>query len=160
MTKWIIGAVLVVLLGIGAFFYFRPARQEAPSGDAETRIIAYLKDNVKPGQPVYVTELYNTVFTTPEERATLERLHGLFFRIPAAAVQIQRKTGRMPTLQELSDEFQFKIPGEMDILLRIMESDPRMPRFFMRDPATGEITNIAVDRIVADEKFGEPLRNQ
>ncbi len=28
-----------------------------------------------------------------------------------------------------------------------MESDPRIPRFFERDPATGEITRINVDRI-------------
>lgn len=141
-------------------FYFRPSRDDAPTGDAESRIIAYLKENARPGQPVYVTELYNTVFTTDEERAVLERLHIVFFKVPASAAQTYTKTGRIPTLQQLSDEFQFKVPGEMDVLLRIMESDPRVPKFFERDPATGEITSIDVDRIAAADRFGDPLRTR
>jgi hypothetical protein len=159
-SRWVIAAVLAVVLGVVAFLYFRPARQVVVTGDPETRIIAYLKENVQPGKPVYVTELYNNVFTTSEERAVLERLHNMFFKIPAAAAQIYMKTGRMPTLQELSDQFQLKVPGEMDVLLRIMESDPRVPKFFERNPATGEITKIDVDRIAATEHFGDPLRSQ
>ena len=164
MSRWIIAAVLAVLLGAGAFFYFRPGRQpgreDVVTGDAEARIIAYLKENVRPGKPVYVTELYNNVFTSTEEREVLQRLQNLFFKIPAAAAQIYTKTGRMPTLQELTEQFQFKVPGEMDVLLRIMESDPRMPKFLERDPATGEIKSIDVDRIASDQQFGKPLRNQ
>lgn len=160
MSRWIIAAVLAVLLGVVAFFYFRPGRQVVVTGDPETRIIAYLKENVQPGKPVYVTELYNNVFTTSEEREVLERLHNMFFKIPASAAQIYMKTGRIPTLQELSDQFQLKVPGEMDVLLRIMESDPRVPKFFERNPATGEITSIDVDRIAAEEHFGQPLRSQ
>ena len=37
------------------------AAPQAPP--AETRVVEYLKANVKPGQPVVVSELYNTVFT-------------------------------------------------------------------------------------------------
>ena len=142
------------------FFLLRRDRQDAPRGDAETRIIAYLKENVRPGQPVFVTDLYNTVFTTTDEREALQRLYDAFFKIPAAAAQTYTETGKIPTLQELSDQFQFKVPGEMDVLLRIMESDPRVPRFLQRDPATGEITSIDVDRIASEERFGKPLRNR
>ena len=38
---------------------------------AEVRVVEYLKANVRPGQPVVVSELYNTVFTGPEERTAL-----------------------------------------------------------------------------------------
>ena len=160
MTRWLTAALLALLLGFVAFFYFRPSRESVPAGDAEGRIIAYLKENVRPGKPVYVTELYNTIFTTSEEREILERLHSLFFKIPALAAQTYKRTGRIPTLPELSDEFQLTIPGEVDVLLRIMESDPRVPKFFERDPATGEIIRIDVDRIASDERFGQPLGSQ
>lgn len=160
MYRWLTAAVLAVLLGVVAFSYFRPSREDGATGDAESRIIAYLKANVRPGEPVYVTELYNTVFTTSEERDVLQRLHNVVFKIPAFAAQTYMKTGRIPTLQELSDQFQFKVPGEIDVLLRIMESDPRVPRFFERDAATGEIVSIDVDRIAAEERFGQPLRSQ
>src|SRR6266704_1102862 len=78
---------------------------------------------------------------------------------PETAAQIYMTTGKIPTLQELTDRFQFKVPGEIDVLLRIMESDPRVPRFFERDPATGEITQIHVDRIASEERFRRPLQN-
>jgi len=41
--------------------------------------------------------------------------------------------------------------------LRIMEADPRVPKFLTRDPKTGEITNIDVDRIKASPQFGRFL---
>ena len=161
MFRWIAAGLLGVVVAVAVFLFVRTqARDAKPTGDPETRIIDYLKENIRPGQPVLVTELYNNVFTSPEERATLERLYGAFFKITAAAADSYRKSGRIPTLQELADQFQLRIPGETDLLLRIMESDPRMPRFFERDPATGEITRIDVDRIVSDERFGKPLRNQ
>jgi hypothetical protein len=150
--------LIVVVVGVGAVLYVRSRDEAVPAGDAETRIVAYLKENVRPGQPVYVTELYNTVFTAPEEREVLERLHNMFFKIPAAAAQIYLESGRIPTLQELSNQFGLTVPGEMDILLKVMESDPRVPKFFERDPSSGEITKIDVDLIRATERFGDPLR--
>ena len=161
VNKWIIAAVLVILVGAGAFFFMRsPQPEELVSGDPETRIVAYLNKNVRPGQPVLVTNLYNNVFTTPEDRDALQSLYKKFFMIPSFCADFYMKNGKAPTLKELSDEFQLKIPGEVEVLFRTMESDPRMPKFFERDPAGGEITKIYVDRIVADEKFGAPLRKR
>jgi hypothetical protein len=158
MARWLV-SVLAILLGVLAFFYFRPNPEDDVTGDPEAKIIAYLRENVSPGKPVYVTELYNTVFSTPQEREVLERLHKDFFNIPATAAKIYMQTGKIPTLQELSDQFQYKVPGEMDVLLRVMESDPRVPKFFERDPSTGEITSIDIDRIAASDQFGQSLRN-
>jgi hypothetical protein len=101
------------------------------------------------GQPVVVSELYNTVFTGPEERAALNRLFNTFFKIPLYVAQHQKAAGKPPTLAEISEQFRFQVPGQADLMLRIMESDPRMPRFLTRDAATGEITSVDVERILA-----------
>ena len=160
MSRWLAAFLVVLGFGVVLFFHFRPGEQNIATGDAETRIIAYLKQNARPGQPVLVTDLYNNVFTSPEERDALQRLYDKFFAIPASAAQIYTKTGRIPTLQELSDQFDLRVPGEIEVLLRVMESDPRVPTFFERDATTGELTSIYVDRIASHERFGRPLRTQ
>ena len=124
---------------------------------AETRVVEYLRANVKPGQPVVVSELYNTVFTGPEERAALNRLFNTFFKIPLYLAQQQKAAGKPPTLAEVAEQFRFQVPGQADLMLRIMESDPRMPAFMTRDAATGEITRVDVEAILAHPKFGKAL---
>jgi len=138
MTRWIGAVLLTVLL------------QQA---DTETRIINYLKANVRPGQPVTVADL-TRVFKTPEEQAVLSRLFNTFFKVPMTVAQLYTQTKRIPTLRELSDQFGFRAPGEMDVVLRILEADPRVPKFLTRDPKSGEITRIDVAAIRADPNFG------
>ena len=123
--------------------------------DAETRVVNYLKANVKPGQPVIVSDLVNRVFKAPDEQQALQRLYNTFFKIPGAIVEFQARTKRIPTLKELSEQFAFKVPGEMDVILRIMESDPRIPKFLTRDARTGEITKIDINVIKSDPNFGK-----
>lgn len=124
---------------------------------AERKIVEYLKANVKPGRPVVVSELYNNVFKTPEERKVLDRLFNTFFKIPMFVVQYNASSKKIPTLRELSEQFHLTIPGEADVLLRIMESDPRVPKFLERNPRTGEITKIDITRIQASPQFGRML---
>ena len=127
------------------------------AADAETRVVEYLKASVKPGQPVVVSELYNSVFTAPEERAVLDRLFNTFFKIPLYLAQQQKATSRPPTLREVSEQFRFLVPGQADLMLRIMEADPRMPKFIARDAATGEIASVDVEKILAHPRFGKAL---
>jgi len=127
------------------------------TGDAETRIVEYLKANVTPGRAVVVSQLYNNVFTTPEERQVLNRLFNTFFKIPMFIVQYNTASRKIPTLAELSEQFNFKIPGQADVMLRIMESDPRVPKFLTRDGKTGEITAIDVARVKEHPQFGRAL---
>lgn len=130
----------------------------APQGpDAETRVVEYLRANVKPGQPVVVSRLYNEVFTTPEERAALNRLFNAFFKVPLFVAQQQRASGRPPTLAEIGEQLGFRIPGQAALLLTIMEADPRMPRFLERDAASGEIVKVDVEAILAHPRFGKSL---
>jgi len=121
--------------------------------DTETRIINYLKANVRPGQAVTVADL-TRVFKTPEEQAVLSRLFNTFFKVPMTVAQIYTQTKKIPKLRELSDQFGFRVPGEMDVVLRVLESDPRVPKFMTRDPRSGEITKVDVAAIQADPNFG------
>lgn len=125
--------------------------------DAETKVVNYLKANVKPGQPVIVSDLVNNVFKTADERQALQRLYNTFFKIPNAIVEFQARTKRIPTLKELSEQFAFKIPGEMDVILKVMEADPRIPKYMTRDARTGEITKIDVAVIKADPNFAKTV---
>src|SRR5437773_1223878 len=138
MTRWVSVVLLSVLL------------QQA---DPETRIVNYLKANVRPGQPVTVSDL-TRVFKTPEEQVVLSRLFNAFFKVPMTVVQMVTQMKRIPTLHDLSDQLGFHVPGEMDVVLRIMESDPRVPKFMERDRSTGEITKVDVAAIRADPNFG------
>jgi thiol-disulfide isomerase/thioredoxin len=131
--------------------------QAGTASEAEARIVEYLKAEVKPGQRVVVSELVNQVFTSDEERAVLGRLFNTFFKIPLFAARFQESEGRPPTLAELSEQFGFQVPGQADVMLRIMESDPRMPPFLERDPASGEIVRVDTEAILQHPRFGKQL---
>ena len=128
---------------------------QAPN--AERRIVEYLKVNVRPGTPVIVSDLYNKVFSKPEERKVLDRLFNTFFRIPMFIVQYNARTKKIPTLMEISEQFNFTVPGEADVILRIMESDPRVPKFLERNTRTGEIVKVDIARIQTSPQFGKVL---
>jgi hypothetical protein len=127
------------------------------SPSAEARVVEYLKVHVQPGQPVVVSKLYNEVFTAPDERAVLDRLFDTFFRIPLFLAQQQTATGRPPTLAQLAEQFRFTVPGEADVMLRILEADPRLPGFFERDGASGEIVRVDVEAVRAHPRFGKAV---
>lgn len=131
--------------------------QGGSASEAETRIVEYLKAEVKPGERVVVSQLVNEVFTTDEERAVLGRLFNTFFKIPLFVAQFEQSEGRPPTLDELSGQFGFVVPGEADVMLRIMESDPRMPPFLERNPTSGEIVRVDTEAILQHPRFGKLL---
>jgi len=141
MQKWLSAALIALVL---------------QSVDAETRIVEYLKANVQPGKPVIVSEL-NKTFSAPDEQKVLNRLFNTFFKIPMFVVQYNTSTKKIPTLRELSEQFNFKVPGEAEVMLRIMESDPRIPKFLTRDAKTGEITSIDVEKVTSNPQFGRVL---
>ena len=124
---------------------------------AEVKVVEYLKTHVTAGERVVVSQLYNEVFTGDAERAALNRLFNTFFKIPLYAAQYQKGAGKPPTLSEISEQFRFEIPGQADLMLRIMESDPRMPNFIRRHPLNGEVVIVDVDRVLAHPRFGKAL---
>ena len=127
---------------------------------AETRVVNYIREHLQPGKPLIVTDLYNTVFTQPAERRALDKLYRAFFRIPLFVAQYQDRFGHPPTLKTIAEQFDLRAPGAADVLLRVMESDPRVPKFLARDPATGEISKVDVAAVRADQRFGAQLQHQ
>jgi len=144
---------MVVLTLIAAL----AVQQAAPAPSAEAKIVEYLKANVKPGQRVVVSELYNNVFTAPDERAALNRLFNTFFKIPLYAAQVQKASGRPPKVAEIAEQFRFSVPGQTEAMLQIMDADPRMPKFLKRNAETGEIESVDTDAIMAHPRFGKLL---
>lgn len=143
--------VLGLLLTWGA-----PGRA-ATQQEAETRVLNYIRDHLRPGEPVLVTELYNKVFTGPEERKALDKLYNALFRIPRFAVEYQEHFAKPPTLKVVAEQFDLPSPEAADVLLRVLESDPRVPSFLTRDPQTHEITRIDKDKILADARFAQAI---
>ena len=127
--------------------------------DAEARVIGYIRDHLRPGEPLLITELAKT-FTEPDERKALDKLYNAFFRIPLFVVQYQSKFGKPPSLKTLTEQFDLKDVQSADVLLRVMESDPRVPRFLTRDPKTGEITSVDVEKIRSIPRFGQAVDYQ
>jgi thiol-disulfide isomerase/thioredoxin len=133
------------------------AEAERRSTRAEQRIVDYLREHVRPGRPLIVSDLYNKVFTTDEERKVLDRLFNTFFKIPLFVAQYRAGTGHNPRLEEIARQFNLPIPGEAAVLLAIIDDDPRVPKFIKRDPSTGEITDVDIDAVRKDRRFGQVL---
>lgn len=148
-----------MFLGLGVLALSLPL-QAAKSSDAEARVLTYIRERLQPGQPLLITNLYNQVFTQPEERKALDKLYKSFFRIPLFATQYQEKFGFPPTLRVIAEQFDLDSPQAADTLLRVMESDPRVPRFLTRDPQSGEITHVDSQRIRSDRRFGRVVEKQ
>jgi peroxiredoxin len=137
-----------------------PGGKASGQADAETRVLEYLREHVRPGQPLVVTDLYNNVFTKPEERQALNKLYEAFFRIPLFLAQYQEKFGNPPDLKVISEQFGLPSTEAADVLVRVMESDPRVPNFLTRNPQTGEIISVDVERILNDARFGNAVKRQ
>jgi peroxiredoxin len=123
----------------------------------EKRIVDYLKKQVESGKPVIISELYSNVFPEEEERKALDRLFNIFFKIPIFVTQYKEATDKIPTLDDIARQFNLQIPGEVEVLLLIMENDPRIPKFFTRDPKSAEITGVDVEAVKKDKQFNQAI---
>jgi thiol-disulfide isomerase/thioredoxin len=131
--------------------------QVKPDLATEQRVVQYLKDHLVPGEPMRVSDLYNNVFKTPEERKVLDRLFNIFFKVPLFVAQYKASTNQIPALADIAQQFSLPVEGEASVILSIMENDPRVPKFITRDAKTGEITAVDVEAIRKDRRFGQAL---
>ncbi len=152
---------LMMMLGIVVFAGLGSAsagQAEAKQDLAtEERVVQYLKEHVKPGEQLVVGNLYNNVFKSPEERKVLDRLFNTFFKIPIFVAQYKVSTGQIPALADIARQFSLPVPGEASVLLSIIDNDPRVPRFIKRDPQSGEITDVDIEAVKKDRRFGQVL---
>lgn len=128
-----------------------PAPAAAQGRDAERRILEHVAEILQPGERLLLSALVER-FTAEDERRALDRLNDVFFRAPLFLLEFEGREGRLPTLAEVSEQFSLYGEEAADIVLRIMESDPRVPKFLSRDES-GAL--LAIDRglVMADERF-------
>jgi thiol-disulfide isomerase/thioredoxin len=62
-----------------------------------------------------------------------------------------------PTLQEIAQQFKLPVEGEAEVILKIIEFDRRVPKFITRDPGSGEIVDVDIDKIKADPRFNKVI---
>lgn len=146
--------LLLIALVAGAWFPL-PAQESV-----EGRILGHIRENLTSGQRLLVTDLYEKVFTKPEERQVLDKLYRAFFRIPLFLVDYEEKLDRYPTLEEIASQFALEGPRSAEVLLGVMQADPRVPDFIDRDPDSGEIINIDAEKVRADRRFASPLERR
>ncbi|HVN83117.1 MAG TPA: TlpA disulfide reductase family protein [Terriglobia bacterium] len=122
---------------------------------AERRVHDYLRTHVKPGENFSVSKLYNEVFTTPADRGAFDRLYNVVFKLPSFIVEYYLTAQKPPSLNEIAQQFHLTLEGEAETLLRILEYDQRVPRFFSRDPKSGEIMTVDAEKIKVDPRFNK-----
>ncbi len=124
---------------------------QSPLAEAERRILEHVRDTLEPGERLLLSALVER-FQAPEEQRALDRLNDIFFRTPLFIVEFEGREGRLPTLAELAGQFSLYDESAADIVLRIMESDPRVPRFLTR-ANDGSLVSIDHDLVRADDRF-------
>ena len=128
-----------------------PVGASAQVQDAERRILEHVRDTLQPGERLLLSALVER-FEAPDEQRALGRLNDVFFRMPLFIAEFEGREDRLPTLTEISGQFSLYGEEAADIVLRIMESDPRVPKFLVRD-GDGNLVSINEDLIRADERF-------
>ena len=90
---------------------------------------------------VIFSELYNDDRFNSEEKAFLGRLYEIFFQIPLFLKSEYESTEEIPTRSHIASGFGIT-PQSVDLLLTVMESDPRMPALFERNSQSREIESL------------------
>jgi len=119
----------------------------AQSG-AEKTVLDRVQQMVESQGTVIFSELYNDDRFSSEEKAFLGRLYEIFFQIPAFLKSEYESLGEMPTRGHIASSFGISPPA-VELLLLVMESDPRVPPLFERDPVSREIQSLRLDNIEA-----------
>ncbi len=119
----------------------------AQSG-AEKTVLDRVQQMVESQGTVIFSELYNDDRFSSEEKAFLGRLYEIFFQIPVLLKSEFESLGEMPTRRHIASSFGIS-PASVELLLLVMESDPRVPPLFERNPASQEIQSLKLDNIEA-----------
>ena len=161
--RLLVGCVLLTSLSCSA-------QKEAPSTATETitetapdpveaRVLEAVRQVMREGGGrVTFSDLYNDTRLGSEDKAFLGRLYEIFFQIPGY-LKAQHAIGEsVPQRIQIGDNFGIS-RDSVEVLLQVMERDPRMPRLFTRDSATREIASIesaAIDAFVS--RRGQSVR--
>ncbi|HSR68493.1 MAG TPA: TlpA disulfide reductase family protein [Acidobacteriota bacterium] len=118
-------------------------------GQAEMGVLQEVRKMMaESGGRVTFSELANSDRFSAEQKTFLLRLYEIFFQIPAVLKSEYENTGKIPTRQNVADNFGISTQS-VDLLLAVMKSDPRVPSMFTLDSSSREIASLNVDNIEA-----------
>ncbi|MCH8820583.1 MAG: TlpA family protein disulfide reductase, partial [Acidobacteria bacterium] len=114
----------------------------------EQKVLEGVQEMMRTQQEVIFSELYNDDRFSSEEKDFLGRLYEIFFQIPVFLKSELEITGEIPTRQQISTGFGISRQSA-DLLLAVMQTDPRMPSLFQLNTETGEIESLELENIDA-----------
>ena len=140
---------------LSAFFWMSPLLGQT----TEQKVLQGVQEMMDSQQEVIFSELYNDDRFNSEEKAFLGRFYEIFFQIPAFLKTELEITGEIPTRQGISMGFGISRQS-VNLLLAVMETDPRMPSLYQRKTETGEIESLELENINAfvDRRGGAAVK--
>ena len=114
----------------------------------EQRVIQAVEEMMNSTGQVIFSELNNDDRFNAEDKAFLGRLYEIFFQIPTFLKTESEITGEIPTRQLISTGFGISW-NSVDLLLAVMQTDPRMPVLFQLNSETDEIESLELESIDA-----------
>lgn len=118
-------------------------------GELERSVLEGVRQAMKEsGGRVTFSDLYNDSRFSAEQKTFLGRLYEVFFEIPGFLKSEFQSAGEIPSRAAIASRFEIS-PASVELLLRVMKSDPRVPPLFERDASSGEITELKLDAIDA-----------
>ncbi len=114
----------------------------------EETVLQSVRQMIERDGTVIFSQLYNDDRFNSEERVFLGRLYEIFFQIPAFLKSEYESMGKIPTQSYIASGFGINLQS-VDLLLAVMESDPRMPTLFERSSLSREIDSLQLGNIDA-----------
>ena len=127
-------------------FLLAASSLQAGGQAVEREVLSKVQSMLQQHGRVTFSDLYNSEEFSAEQRAFLGRLYESFFAVPGYLQSEFQATGRIPTRREIGEGFGISA-SSVELLLRVMEQDARMPQLFERDSVSGEIARLHSDRI-------------
>jgi peroxiredoxin len=114
----------------------------------EENVLQSVRKMIEQDGTVIFSQLYNDDRYSSEERSFLGRLYEIFFQIPVFLKSEYESMGEIPTRIHIASGFGIS-PQAVDLLLTVMESDPRMPTLYERSSLSREIESLQLGNIEA-----------
>lgn len=134
-------------LAIGLFLWNMAAFSALAQSEVERAVLQRVRQMMEEsGGRVSFSELHNDPRFDPAQRAFLSRLYEVFFQIPSHLEAEFESQGRVPSRAEIGAAFGIS-PASVELLLKVMESDQRVPSLFERDPSSREIVRLNLENI-------------
>ncbi len=115
---------------------------------AEENVLQSVRKMIEQDGTVIFSQLYNDDRYSSEERSFPGRLYEIFFQIPVFLKSEYESMGEIPTRIHIASGFGIS-PQAVDLLLTVMESDPRMPTLYERNSRSREIESLQLGNIEA-----------